>query len=412
MRFRQRKFPITADLRKYYLSVHLPKEDSDFMRFFFYEDPKDPKSPVVEYRVTTHIFGGIWSQSVAGHAIEQTIQEALCNDEITEKEAKEIRRSLYSDDYVRSFDTVVEAVQSALQLVKMLKRSGFHLAKFASTESAILEKIPPKLRHPNIEDLDFKGKLENVLGITWCIEDDTFRFAVDPDRMEDLTTRRKLLGCGASVFDPNGWMLFITTPAKLLIQQSFRDQNKWDEPLSNLIMDRVEEWKNKTATLHDLHIPRRLNTFNCDDSALDQQLHTFCDASEFILAAIAYLRTVSPDGRVEVRMIASRARLGPMKGLTIPRMELCGALLATRLAVNIRRELGSVFSSIHYWTDSASTLGYIRNTTKRFVVFTGNRISEIQSSTDINSWRYVPTDVNPADGLTRCRYPSNVHDDP
>ena len=68
LRFRQGAVPVTADLRKFYHSVFLPKEDVDMFRFFWFEQPDNPDSAIVEYRLLIHLFGGGWSQAVCSHA--------------------------------------------------------------------------------------------------------------------------------------------------------------------------------------------------------------------------------------------------------------------------------------------------------------------------------------------------------
>jgi len=100
-----------------------------------------------------------------------------------------------------------------------------------------------------------------------------------------------------------------------------------------------------------------------------------------------------------------------MKGLTVPRVELCACLIGARLATTIKRESNIEFSATFFWTDSSASLGVIKNTTTRFSVFTGNHQAEIQSLSQISDWRHVPTKVNPADGLTRGRFPDTAEPD-
>ncbi len=69
------------------------------------------------------------------------------------------------------------------------------------------------------------------------------------------------------------------------------------------------------------------------------QLHGFCDASEDAYAAVVYLRTVDPEGSVCVTLVTSKTRLEPIKRLTIPRLELCGAHLLSKLLHSSSRRL-------------------------------------------------------------------------
>ena len=63
--------------------------------------------------------------------------------------------------------------------------------------------------------------------------------------------------------------------------------------------------------------------------------------------------------------------------------------------LNIDREF------IIFWTDSASVLWWVKGYSRQFKPFVANRIGEIQTSTNPDKWRYVPTKENPADHLTR-----------
>ncbi|XP_057317068.1 uncharacterized protein LOC130660791 [Hydractinia symbiolongicarpus] len=57
--------------------------------------------------------------------------------------------------------------------------------------------------------------------------------------------------------------------------------------------------------------------------------------------------------------------------------------------------------STKFWTDSQIVLKYISNENRKFPVFVMNRINEIRTTTEINSWRFVPGTLNPADNATR-----------
>ena len=58
----------------------------------------------------------------------------------------------------------------------------------------------------------------------------------------------------------------------------------------------------------------------------------FCDASSIAYAAVAYQRTEYKDGSITVRMIASKTKVAPIKAVSIPRMELMGAVLSVKLS--------------------------------------------------------------------------------
>ncbi|GFW60472.1 uncharacterized protein TNCV_943391 [Trichonephila clavipes] len=79
-----------------------------------------------------------------------------------------------------------------------------------------------------------------------------------------------------------------------------------------------------------------------------------------------------------------------------------GALLAARLAKEISRVLNEKISTTNYfWTDSTIALSWIQGPSNRWKVFVANRVKEIRSLTDKDSWRHCPGKDNPSDLLTR-----------
>ena len=85
--------------------------------------------------------------------------------------------------------------------------------------------------------------------------------------------------------------------------------------------------------------------------------------------------------------------------MTIPRLELMGAVLSTRVAQNIRKVI--TVDSTTFWTDSENVWYWVRNQSREFKPFVANRIGEIQRTTSPEQWRHVPGTVNPADLPTR-----------
>ena len=72
--------------------------------------------------------------------------------------------------------------------------------------------------------------------------------------------------------------------------------------------------------------------------------------------------------------------LAPIKPMTVPRLELTAAVLATRCSVMLEKEFKFSDSVKHFfYTDSTVVLGYISNSTRRYQVFAANRVGIIQS---------------------------------
>ncbi|XP_033121567.1 uncharacterized protein LOC117120649 [Anneissia japonica] len=151
-----------------------------------------------------------------------------------------------------------------------------------------------------------------------------------------------------------------------------------------------------------------LNAFDREEIAseisievVDSTVHVYCDASEQAVAAVAFLKTNSVKG-TEVGFIIGKSRIAPRQGHTIPRLELCSAVLATELAKVVTTELDFSPKSISFYSDSRIFLGYLNNNTRRFHTYVANRVEKILSFCEPHQWHYISTGQNPADHGTRC----------
>ena len=96
-----------------------------------------------------------------------------------------------------------------------------------------------------------------------------------------------------------------------------------------------------------------------------------------------------------------KARLAPIKSVSIPRLELTAAVLAVRLNNVAKCALEAESCHSYFWTDSMAVLHSTKNKAKRFPPFVANRLAIIEQSTETAHWRYVPSDINPADIASR-----------
>ena len=80
----------------------------------------------------------------------------------------------------------------------------------------------------------------------------------------------------------------------------------------------------------------------------------FPDASKDAYAACAYLVCHYEESTPTSVLIASKSRVVPVKSMTIPRLELMGAVISARLANTILQSV-EVNKAI-YWTDSTNVL--------------------------------------------------------
>lgn len=91
--------------------------------------------------------------------------------------------------------------------------------------------------------------------------------------------------------------------------------------------------------------------------------------------------------------------------MSIPRLELMAAVLGLRLAESIGDVLNIPKSQWLCWSDSMDVLYWIRGQSRRFKPFVANREGEIQTLTNPEQWKHVPTKQNPADLLRGQMFP-------
>ena len=137
------------------------------------------------------------------------------------------------------------------------------------------------------------------------------------------------------------------------------------------------------------------------DSLFQTQLHHFADASSVEYSTVSYLKVIASNGTIFCNFLLGKSRLAPSKTVSIPRLELVAATMATKIDVSLRKNFGSYLSESVFWTDSMSVLYMIQNSSKRFSVFVSNRLAQIEDRSTSSQWRFVPSSDNPTDDGTR-----------
>ena len=173
------------------------------------------------------------------------------------------------------------------------------------------------------------------------------------------------------------------------------------------IRDKFLEWHSGLPLLGQLTIPRCYFTEPVDRI----ELHMFGDSSQDDFCAVGFLRArLSSLHKTQISFIFGKARVAPMKALSIPKLELQAALLATRLKDDIMSALNHVsINHVYMWTDSTTVLQWL-NSTEKLPVFVTNRVGEILESTTIDEWHHVLSGDNRADTSTRGIYSEALKD--
>ncbi|XP_043466289.1 uncharacterized protein LOC122501089 [Leptopilina heterotoma] len=319
--------------------------------------------------------------------------------------AKIIRDNTYVDDFLAGADSEEEALECRDQLIAIMNSGGFHLKKWISNSPSLLDTIPSSHRlRPSWRQIEMDGPV-GALGISWDPISDEFRFKPLDITRTDTPTKRSILATVARLFDPVGWLAPIIIVAKVLMQDLWRNQLDWDDHLPATLTQRWLAFIDHLPLLSMIRCPRWIGT-QPDDLI---ELHGFGDASAIAYAAVVFLRIRKSNGTFLSRIVASKTRVAPVKTISIPRLELCAAVLVIELLTRVITELRLSDSSIYAWSDSQIVLHWLRSSDpSRWPVYIANRVSKIQRSLPSVLWHYIPTKENPADIATRGTDPGTL----
>ncbi|KAM9828380.1 uncharacterized protein ACBT44_022570 [Syngnathus typhle] len=394
MRFRKEPVAFSTDVQQMFYCFEVREDHRDYLRFLWYEN-NDPDKDICEYRMKVHVFGNSPSPAVAIYCMRRAAVEG---EEEHGQDAKQfIKRHFYVDDGLASTTTSEEAVEILTNAQNMLAQSNLKLHKIASNNHKVVKAFPAAERAKDLKDLDLEPgdiPLQRSLGVLWNLETDSFTFHVATELKP--YTRRGVLATVNSLYDPLGFVSPVTMQGKALLRELSTEQKDWDEPLP---VEREEEWNKWRYSLKDLE---QLQIPRCSQStAVRKELCIFSDASTMAIGAVAYLRALDSEGQWHTGFIMGKSKVAPRPAHTVPRLELCAAVLAVEMYELIRDEMDIEVDTVRFFTDSKIVLGYIHNNTKRFYTYVANRVTRIRKSTHPAQWCYIATCDNPADNATR-----------
>ena len=398
LRFRENGIAVVGDVEAMYHQVKVPVRDRDALRFIWSKN-NELDGELVDYRMTVHLFGGVWSSSAANYSLRRTADEN--ETEETRDAAKSIRSNFYVDDWLFSTDTVEKAIQIQREVSNLLKKGGFKLTKFNSTKREVLKSLPPDDRSPTLLNMDLdKHELpqERALGISWNIETDSFYFKIN--HMEKPHTRRGVISIISSIFDPLGFVSPVIVQGKMIFRELTKLGLSWDDAMPQQLEQRWYQWLNSLPDLENMQIPRCVQSLPQKGQVI-AQLHHFTDSSQLAYGVVTYLRLIDHTGQIHVSLLVSKSKLAPVKAMTIPRLELTAAVLAAKMDDKLKKQMEMSIDESFFWCDSLLVIQYIQNEKQRFHMFVANRVAIIQEASRPHQWRHVPGKQNPADSLTR-----------
>ena len=372
---------MTSDISKAFLMVGLNEEDRDCCRFFWPEDPFNPRSKILVYRFRVVLFGSTASQFLLNATIHhhlKSINDSVSND---------ILRNIYVDNLQNSFNSESELIEFYNKSKIHMQDGGFHLKEWR-TNANVLNEVFIK------DGVDLAENNTSVLGLKWDSNSDSLSICVDKfESLKSQTiTKRQVISDISSIFDPYGYLLPLTVRGKFILQDIWKENIAWDSPISGNILTQWLTYANDMTKLSSYTFPRKMPEF------VEPTLHIFSDSSSKAYGAVAYF--VEGD---KVQFLMSKSRLVPLKSPpSIPQLELTAVNIAARLSefVHSTFDLEFKISETVLWTDSQIVLHWLNSSkiTKPYVYQRVNNIKELCPNASFN---HVQSCENPCDLLTR-----------
>ncbi|VDP76655.1 unnamed protein product, partial [Schistosoma curassoni] len=183
-------------------------------------------SPPEVYELHVHPFGTTSSPFCATYALRRTATDH--RDLFDEKTQSTLRENFYVDDCLVSVETIPEAAELANNLIRLVALGGFRLHKWVSNVNEALNDVPIGDRSNNsVRIPGSTERIQRTLGLCWHTQSDCFAF--DVNLPEPPITKRGILSCASSLYDPLGFLAPLSLTPKRILQQLCRKNYGWDE---------------------------------------------------------------------------------------------------------------------------------------------------------------------------------------
>lgn len=391
LRFRVYEYVMTADICKMYRQVLINSDQRCLQRIFW---RLDPTSELKCYELNTITYGTASAPFLAVRCLYQVAED---NRLTYPKASNAIKHDFYVDDLLTGANSQLELVQLQHEISTILNSAGLELRKWLSNKPELMKQF-----YFN-QDLDVnivqlgENEQNKTLGVFWDANLDTIQYSITQCNLQGNVTKRNILSIASQIFDPLGLLGPVIVIAKILLQQLWQAKVTWDEAIPQNIHT---QWCHFLIHLHALNkikVPRHILSSNCNTI----ELHGFADASTKAYGACIYIVCKNNSGNHSSKLLCAKSRVAPIKQISLPRLELCGAVLLVHLVEKVKTTMEIQIHKFCYYSDSTITLCWIRDSPSRWKTFVANRVGEIQQLTKIGDWYHVKSSDNPADLISR-----------
>lgn len=374
IRFRMHEYVFTSDITKMYRQVNVYEPHRNLQRIVW---RSDENKPLKYFQLNTLTYG---TAPASFEAIRSLHQTAIENKDVFPEACNIILTDFYVDDLISGSNTINHAKELARDIDTVLRSGCFPLRKWNSNNKEIIESVQSE--SGNNQTHLTQEVNSKTLGLSWNAELDTLKYQVNViDGKLKKVTKRTILSFVAQLFDPLGLVSPTIVLGKIIMQKIWKLGIGWDESLPLDLLTLWNQFFDEMKFINEITVPRYALKHHC----IGIELHGFCDASETAYGACIYVRAVDNLGNITTRLLCSKLRVAPVKTISLPRLELCRALLLARLHQQVSEALIRIPGckpDSFYWCDSTIVLSWIATDSGLLKTFVSNRVAEIQRITN------------------------------
>ncbi|XP_030762927.1 uncharacterized protein LOC115887597 [Sitophilus oryzae] len=368
----QNDFVLTGDIAKMYRQFMIEPNQRCLQRILWRDNLQEN---IIHFELNTVTYGMSSSAFLATRCLGQISSDIQDSHPV---ESQVIKYDTYVDNIITGASDEEALLNNLIEIIKLY---GLDLRKFSSNSQFILSDLTEPSAQLKTLILD-DSQSHKTLAISWNSKQDTFFYDSQIDLHPKYVTKRVILSRISQVFDPLGFLGPMVLQVKILLQKLWLLKIDWDDPVPTNIL---HIWKNVTYHLSQINyfeIPRQVTIKNF----VLLEFHGFCDSSINAFGACIYVRSTDYFGNIAVNLLVSKSRVAPLKAVSLSRLELCGALLLSRLMKKVLKAFNFQPNKICYYPDSTVVLCWLSLEPRQLKSYVCNRVSEIQQLTDTNSW--------------------------